>query len=80
MFPISPPSPQMASSFLPAFYSATALLWANLHTRRRLLPVSYDTLETHVCTLLYVSAGATSASGYVHHGFKKSQQQPARFF
>lgn len=62
----------MAGSCLPAFSSATILLCANTHTRHGLLPVLHDMLETHICTLLYISAGATSASGYVQRGFKKA--------
>ena len=43
-----------------------------MHTRHGLLPVLHDMLETHICTLLCISGGATSASGYVQQGFKKA--------
>lgn len=60
---------QVFSIFFP---SAAILLCVNMITRHGFLPGLHYILATHICTLLCIAASATSVSGYVQQGFKKS--------
>jgi len=48
-----------------------------MHTRH---PVSDGVVESHSRTLLYISAGASSASGCVQQGFKKASDNQCDSF